>query len=122
MEKKVTEQFLVDADSVTEAETRAVESLDGVAELSVKSVSECNIDEIFIGNAEGKFYMVKVLYVELAGSSGRDKTTSGSWLIQNISFKHAFSNADNMAKASVTDCIITAITETKIVEYIKREA
>ena len=52
--KVVTERYLVDAMSVTEAEARVVEFLEGcIDEYQISSVSESKIIEVIKANADG---------------------------------------------------------------------
>lgn len=115
---KVTEPFLVDALSCTEAEARIVEEVSPYVsgELNVLSVNKTKISEVF-WNADGdKFYKVKVNYITLDEKTGAEKRTSSFVLVQASNFADAFSNFNKGMRGSMLDYEIESIAETKIVD------
>lgn len=115
---KVTEPFLVDALSCTEAEARIVKEVSPFVseELNVLSVNKTKISEVF-WNADGdKFYKVKVNYITLDEKTGAEKRTSSFVLVQASDFADAFSNFNKGMKCSMMDYEIESIAETKIVD------
>lgn len=115
---KVTEPFLVDALSCTEAEARIVEEVSPYVsgELNVLSVNKTKISEVF-WNADGdKFYKVKVNYITLDEKTGTEKRTSSFVLVQASNFADAFSNFNKGMRGSMLDYEIESIAETKIVD------
>lgn len=115
---KVTEPFLVDALSCTEAEARIVKEVSPFVsgELNVLSVNKTKISEVF-WNADGdKFYKVKVNYITLDEKTGAEKRTSSFVLVQASNFADAFSNFNKGMRGSMLDYEIESIAETKIVD------
>lgn len=118
---KVTEPFLVDALSCTEAEARIVEEVSPYVsgELNVLSVNKTKISEVF-WNADGdKFYKVKVNYITLDEKTGAEKRTATYILVQASDFAEAFSNFNKGMQGSMADYEIESIAETKIVDVYK---
>lgn len=118
---KVTEPFLVDALSCTEAEARIVEEVSPYVsgELNVLSVNKTKISEVF-WNADGdKFYKVKVNYITLDEKTGAEKRTATYILVQASDFADAFSNFNKGMQGSMADYEIESIAETKIVDVYK---
>lgn len=118
---KVTEPFLVDALSCTEAEARIVEEVSPYVsgELNVLSVNKTKISEVF-WNADGdKFYKVKVNYITLDEKTGAEKRSSSFILVQASTFADAFSNFNKGMHYSMLDYEIESIAETKIVDVYK---
>lgn len=118
---KVTEPFLVDALSCTEAEARIVEEVSPyfIGELNVLSVNKTKISEVF-WNADGdKFYKVKVNYITIDEKTGAEKRTATYILVQASDFAGAFSNFKKGMQGSMADYEIEPIAETKIVDVYK---
>lgn len=118
---KVTEPFLVDALSCTEAEARIVEEVSPYVsgELNVLSVNKTKISEVF-WNADGdRFYKVKVNYITIDEKTGAEKRSGTYILVQASNFAEAFSNFNKGMQGSMADYEIESIAETKIVDVYK---
>ncbi len=78
--KKVTEAFLVDALSVTEAESRIIEEQTPFVsgELTVSAVKSTKISEIFFDQSDyaDKYWMVKVNFITLNEKTGKEKKSA----------------------------------------------
>ena len=66
LQKKVTDTFMVDALSFTEAEARVIEEVTPYVsgEMDVTSVKKTKIAEIFRDDSADKWYLVKVAFKE----------------------------------------------------------
>lgn len=120
--KKVTEPYLVDALSCTEAETRVTEELTTYisGDFRISSVITTKIAEIFWDALTGdKFYKVKVNFITLDEKTAAEKRTASYILVQASSFKEAYDNFLDGMKGTMADYEIEAITETKLVEVYK---
>lgn len=118
---KVTEPFLVDALSCTEAEARIVEEVSPYVsgELNVLSVNKTKIIDVF-WNADGdRFYKVKVNYITIDEKTGAEKRSGTYILVQASNFAEAFSNFNKGMIDSMADYEIESIAETKIVDVYK---
>ncbi len=69
--KKVTEPYLVDALSFTEAEARIIEEQTPFisGEVNVTAVKRTKISEIFWDDSADKWYMVKVAFITIGGKN-----------------------------------------------------
>lgn len=116
-QKRVTEQFLIDALSVTEAENRTIEERTPyiVGESTVTSAKESNIAEVFSGDGD-RFYKVKAIFITIDEKSGAEKRTPYYYLVQSIDFLNAYENFLDGMKGTVVDFEVAAISETKILE------
>lgn len=118
---KVTEPFLVDALSCTEAEARIVKEVSPYVsgDLNVLSVNKTKISEVF-WNADGdRFYKVKVNYITIDEKTGAEKRSGTYILVQASNFAEAFSNFNKGMQGSMADYEIESIAETKIVDVYK---
>lgn len=116
--KKVSESYLVDAMSCTEAEARAVKELSGYYEdLEVSSVQEKKNVEV-IGKEEHEiFFIAKVAFISVDERSGKEKKTVSTWYVRGNSFKDAYKAVDSELAASMTDVEILSLSKTNIEEY-----
>ncbi len=120
--KKVTEPYLVDALSCTEAAARVTEELTPYisGDFRISSVVTTKIAEIFWDAFTGdKFYKVKVNFITLDEKTATEKKTASYILVQACSFKEAYDNFLDGMKGTMADYEIEAITETKLVEVYK---
>ena len=120
---KVTDPYLVDAVSCTEAEARVVEEMTSfVNDFNVLNVGKTKISEIFWDETGDRFYKVKVNFITIDEKSGVEKRKASFILVQASTFADALANFNNGMKGTMADYEIEAIAETKIVEVYKYQA
>lgn len=119
-DKKVTEQYLVDALSFTEAEARIIEEMKPfiTGEFKVKVVKQSNISELFFSNNENddKWFKCKVGFVTLDDKSGAEKETSSIMMVQAADLRHAITRLDEGMKGTIADYVIISVSRTKIID------
>lgn len=114
---KVTDPYLVDAVSCTEAEARVVEEISSfVSDFNVLNVGKTKISEIFWDETGDRFYKVKVNFITIDEKSGVEKRKASFILVQASTFADALANFNNGMKGTMADYEIEAIAETKIVD------
>lgn len=117
---EVTEPYLVDALSCTEAEARVVEEITPyTSEFNVLNVSKTKISEIFWNEKGDRFYKVKVNFITLDEKTAAEKRTASYILVQASTFDEALKNFHDGMKGTMADYEIETISETKIVEVYK---
>ncbi len=120
---KVTEPYLVDALSCTEAEARVVKEITPfTSEFNVLNVSKTKISEIFWNEDGDKFYKVKVNFITIDEKTASEKRKASYILVQASSLDEAIKNFHDGMKGTLADYEIEAITETKIVEVFRFKA
>ena len=87
--KKVSESYLVDALSFTEAEERIIQEIRpfvSVGDLEVVNIRRARIAELFLSEVpeEDKYYRAKVNFITVDEKSGSEKKTSGNHEIASI--------------------------------------
>lgn len=117
IEEKVSENYVIEATTCTEAETRIVEYLQSYSDLKVTKTSEANYKEILFENAE-KFWKVKVQMITVDDSSEKEKRTSLLYLVQAKDIAEALKCAKELFSSSISDFSIVGITEANITEVI----
>ena len=116
--KKVTEAYLVDAMSCTEAEARAVKELSCYYEdLEVSSVTEKKVVDVIGKEEHEDFFLAKVAIISLDERSGKEKKTVSTWYVRGDSFKDAYTAVDLELAKSMADTEILSLSKTNIVEY-----
>lgn len=114
---KVTDPYLVDAVSCTEAEARVVEEISSfVNDFNVLNVGKTKISEIFWDAKGDRFYKVKVNFITIDEKTGTEKRSASYILVQASSFADAFDNFNKGMKGTMADYEIESIAETKIME------
>lgn len=122
--KKVTETFLVDALSFTEAESRIIKERQPYisGEYSVTAVKRTKISEIFFNDLADKWYMVKWLITTIdekpaaMGKPPVEKKISVLTLVQASDFEGALKEFQECMKNTLADYEIAQINETQILD------
>ena len=120
--KKVTEHYLVDALSFTEAESRTIEEMRPFisGEFSVTAVKTSKFSELFLAEEDAAdiFYKVKVQFITLDERSGNEKKTSAEMLVEAADLRDAIRRFDEGMKGTMADYQIVSVAETPIVGII----
>ena len=117
-QKKVTEPYLVDALSFTEAETRIMEEMKPyiTGEFTVKSIKRAKISELFLDKDGDKFFKVKVSFVTLDDKSGNERKTSTYMIVQALNIESARMRIEEEMKGTLSDFVIEELKETKLMD------
>ena len=121
-QKTVTEPYLVDALSFTEAEARIIDEVSTLVngEMKVTAVKRTNIAEIFWDEADGDlWYKVKVNFITIDEKTAVEKKTANFIMVQANGFKAACDNFMQGMKGTMADFEIASITETAILDVFK---
>ena len=126
MNKKVTEAYLVDALSFTEAEARIIEEMAPYisGEFSVADVSKARYSEIFFADDNinaSYWYKVKMGFITLDEKTCSEKKTFTNVLVQAPDFRDAVRRLDEGMKGSMADYIIVSVAETPIMDVYPYE-
>ncbi len=119
--KKVTEPYLVDALSFTEAEARIIDEQTPYisGEFSVSAVKRTKIAEIFWNEEGDKWYLVKVAFITIDERSGVEKRSTSQILVQAKDFKNSLDTFLEGMKGTMADFEIVAINETPLIDVYK---
>ena len=126
MNKKVTEPYLVDALSFTEAEARIIEEMAPYVSgaFTVVDVSKANYSELFYAEdvSADKWYKVKLGFITLDEKTDSEKKTFTNVLVQASDLRDAVKRLDEGMKGSMTDYIIVSVAETPIMDVYPYKA
>lgn len=118
MQKKVSEQYLVDAMSCTEAEARTIDEVKPFVsgDLEVTSAKQMNYTELFFNEDGDRYWECKVDYITLDEKTGSEKKTRTKMLVQASNIDEAKKNLEEGMKGTLADYWISGINETKIMD------
>lgn len=118
MQKKVTEPYLVDALSFTEAEARIIEEIRPFisGEFTVADIKRARYSELFFNEQGDRFYKFKVYFITLDEKSGAEKKTAAQMLAQASTLKEAIATLEEGMKGTLADYTIASVTETMLVD------
>lgn len=118
MQKKVTELYIVDAISFTEAESRIIGEMSAFisGEFAVVSEKITNYSELVETVGGDKWYKAKVNFMTLDEKTGKEKKQAFYYLIQANDIDHARSRLTEFMHGSLADWECEALQETKIMD------
>lgn len=118
MQKKVTEPYLVDALSFTEAEARIIEEMSPfiTGEFTVSAVGRAKLSEVFFNEDGDRYYKAKIYFITLDEKSGIEKKTAAQMLVQASNLKEAITVLEEGMKGTLADYTIASIAETQIMD------
>ena len=120
MNKKVTESYLVDALSFTEAEARIIEEMTPFisGEFTVSDIKRANYSELFPSEEDtaDRWFKCKLFFITLDEKSGAEKKTSTQVLVQAADLRDAVKKLDEGMKGTMADYKIASVAETAIMD------
>ena len=126
LQKMVTEIYVVDALSFTEAEARIMEEMSSYisGEFEVWEIDRAVFKEIFFSDEDmaDKWYKAKLQFITIDEKTDKEKRTSVYYLVQAGSFEGARKNIDEAMGGSMIDYVISSVSETKTVDVFEYAA
>ena len=118
LQKTVTESYLVDALSFTEAEARIIEEMTPFmsGEFTVSAVKREKISDVFYDATGDKWYKVKLNFITLDDRTEKEKKTSVYYLVQAKDIDDARRLTDAFMSPTAIDYTTEAVQETKIMD------
>lgn len=116
--KAVTEPYLVDALSFTEAEARITDEMEPYisGEFTVSAVRRVNLSDIFRNETGDRWYKVKTNFITIDEKTAVEKKTASFQLVQASNFKEALDVFMEGMKGTMADFEIASITETTLMD------
>ena len=123
--KKVTEQYIVDALSFTEAESRIIEEMSPYinGEFDVVTIKRTRSSE-FVDNPKAvvSYYKVKIAWFTIDEKTDKEKKTSVNYLVNAGNFNSALKNINEIMEGTMIDYQTCNLTETKIEDVFEYKA
>lgn len=114
--KKVSESYLLDAETFTEAEARIADEMKGRGAFIVDSVKKIRLYELFLDNKSERFYKAKVGFISLDEKAGVEKKKFVQMLVQANDIEEAIDGIHKGMKDNLSDYEIASITETSYMD------
>lgn len=121
---KVSESYLVDALTFSEAEERINKEIEPFisGEFVVATIRKARISEMFENATGDKWYRSKVYFITLDEEKGVEKKVATTMMVQANNIKEAWDGIQEGMKGSMADYQVAGITETSIMDVYKYEA
>jgi hypothetical protein len=125
--KKVSESYLVDALSFTEAEKRIIKEVRpfvSVGELEVVNIRRARIAELFLNEEaeDDRYFRAKVNFITVDEKSGSEKKTSATMIVKSDSLPNAVTEMKAQLDSQMASYEIAAVTDTQILDVFQYEA
>lgn len=125
-EKVVTERYVVDALSFTEAENTIIDEMSVYVsgEMIVSNLGKAKYNEIFFSdvNDDDKWYKAKLQFIVIDDKSEREKRSNVFYLVQAKSLARALRYIDEVIGKTMIDYDIVGINETKIYDVFEHKS
>lgn len=122
--KKLTETYLVDAMSFTEAESRMVEEMTVYysMEFSVSGIRMAGYQEVLQSDlaSDDRWYVCKVR-VEVIGKDDSSSYRTQSWLVQADGVRRVLERADEFMRGSMADYEVLSVSLSAVKEVLEYE-
>ncbi|MCQ2289855.1 MAG: DUF4494 domain-containing protein [Muribaculaceae bacterium] len=111
--KSVTEPYLVDALSFTEAEARIIKEMEPFAsgDLTVTAVRKVRFEDVLYHEGGDRWYKVKINMITIDEKTGAEKRAASFSLVQASEFKLALDYFLEAMKSVLFDYEVVNITE-----------
>ncbi len=122
--KKVTEPYLIDAMTFTEAEARAIKELEPYlnGDFVISNMGRANYTELFPYDDGDRWFKCKIAYVTIDEEKGIEKRKASYVLVQANDIKHAWDNLSKSMESYLGDYEVNAIQETNILDIFPYSA
>ena len=126
--KKVSEVYVVDALSFSEAEERIIEEMSSYisGEIEIVDVKIAPYREIFFAddNLADQWFKAKLSFITIDERTDKEKRTSMMYLVNAGNISSAINNIGEVMSGTMIDYVTTSISATKIMdvfEYKKKD-
>lgn len=125
-EKVVSEAYVVDALSFTEAESAIIDEMSAYVsgELRVSNLGKASYNEILFSDVDDddKFYTCKLQFITIDEKSEKEKRSNVTYLVQAKSLARALRYVDEVMGKTMIDYDIVGLNETKVFDVFEHHA
>ena len=124
--RKVTETYVVDAMSFSEAEKRIIEEMSSYVsgELEICNLKIAPYKEIFFADSDlaDRWYKAKLVFITIDEKTDKEKKTSVNYLVNAGNFNSALKNINEIMEGTMIDYQTCNLTETTIMNVFEYKA
>ena len=121
--RKVTETYVVDALSFSEAESRIMEEMCSYVsgELEIADLKIAQYKEIFFADSDlaDKWYKAKLAFVTIDEKTDKEKKTTVYYLVNAGNINSALKNVDEIMSGTMVDYQTCNLSETQIIDVFE---
>lgn len=122
-EKVVSEAYVVDALSFTEAESAIIDEMSVYVsgELKVSGIGKAGYGEIFFSDVDDddKWYKAKLQFITIDEKSEKEKRSNVTYLVQAKSLARALRYIDEVMAKTMIDYDVIGLNETKLMDVFE---
>lgn len=125
-ERMVTEHYVVDAMSFTEAESAIIEHMQPYisGDFKVTGIRPAAYGEVFFceeGNAD-RWYKVRIAFITIDEKTEKEKRSNVNYLVHANTFNQAVANIDKVMGTTAIDYVIASVAETQIMDVFEHNS
>jgi hypothetical protein len=125
LQKKVTEAYVVDALSFSEAEEKIIEEMSSYisGEFNVTDIKKAAYGEIFFSDSDeaDRWYKAKLQFITIDEKTEKEKRSNINYLVQAGSFNGAVKNIDEVMGGTMIDYVISSVAETTLMDVFEHK-
>ena len=123
LQKKVSESYVVDALSFTEAEKRIMEEMSSYisGEFTIKDIKIAPYKEIFFSDEEmaDRWYKAKLEFITIDEKTEKEKRSAVNYLVQAGTLKGAVNNIESVMGTTMIDYVIASVSESTLMDVFE---
>ena len=122
LQKKVTESYVIDALSFTEAEQRIMEELSAYisGEFTIKDIKIAPYKEIFFADQDlaDRWYKTKLQFITI-DETEKEKRSNINYLVNAGTLNGAVKNIEEVMGGTMIDYVIASVAETQLMDVFE---
>lgn len=123
LQKKVTEQYVVDALSFTEAEASITEEISSYisGEFDIADIKKASYGEVFFSenDNEDRFFKAKLQFITIDENTEKEKRSNVYYLVQASTFQQAVNHIEEVMGGTMIDYVIASLAETQVMDVFE---
>ena len=123
LQKKVVENYTIDALSFTEAEQRIMEEMSSYisGEFNIKDIKIAPYKEIFFADTDtaDRWYKTKLQFITIDEKTEKEKRSNVNYLVNAGTLNGAVKNIDEVMGGTMIDYVIASVAETTIMDVFE---
>lgn len=124
-EKKVTEVFVVDALSFTEAEVKITEELSAYTsgETFIKAITRAPYSEVLFSDdsKDDRWYRARLAFITIDEKTGKENRSNIAYLVQAESLDNARQYVKDVMAKTMVDYEVVSISETPVFDVFEHK-
>ena len=119
---KVVEQYVVDALSFTEAETRIISETGAYGtDIEVLTMKRSRCTELIGDGSKEKWFKAKVNYITIDEKTKKERKTPNYYFVNAETIADAKSTVDDFFRGTIIDYSIATLDETKVLDVFRHD-